>query len=590
MLSKAESRRKMNDLTKALELCGEAAKCEASDPRRTALVDKAIALSPDLCSKAYFMKFELLSRSITMDPFANTTGLGKEHTSASDLCVVALKNGVSAGRNFVKLIDTSQVCGNLYTNLPTRWYVRCSYLLGSLLFFLGDLDGADMYLKECLANDIHDKLGARNKQLLVSLERKEGIGGSEIPHLLKARFTEDQMEDNVTALWNYTRALHAFVKKGDTKASKKLLAHAINKNPFVPPQLLAWESVTSGDIFMIIGKESEAGDYSADNIKHWVGVKGALKWLEQTYCQLKNVTPLTTDDECMQLLVAGTRLEQQPGGAQQGMESFRRLLEILDASSKSKSDNPKLRSIVHQRCGHCYNQLRMYDDALRNYNSAMCLCDPGDKDAIKELFYNRAVCKENQGDLNGSLQDYTFVWERIGKFSCAVEGIQKIEAKLNVQTSVLPPSRSFGGVAESDDVVRQRVDDIARLMPRVNPLKTVAATVARCDHCRRGGVALAKCSGCSDAQFCSKECLVASWKAVHKYVCKTSKRRLETGAKVRVRGLEKAPQHNGKIATIDRFLPNKSRFSIKMESAGEEDGQSPVMLSVRPENLEKVVE
>jgi hypothetical protein len=110
------------------------------------------------------------------------------------------------------------------------------YLLGSLLFFLGDLDEADFYLKECLANDIHDKLGARNKQLLVSLERKDGIGGSEIPHLLKARFTEDQMEDNVTALWNYTRALHAFMKKGDSQSSKKLLAHANNKNPFVPPQ------------------------------------------------------------------------------------------------------------------------------------------------------------------------------------------------------------------------------------------------------------------------------------------------------------------------------------------------------------------
>jgi tetratricopeptide (TPR) repeat protein len=588
MLTKPESRRKMDSLTKALELCGEAAKIDASDPRRTALVDKAIDISPDLCAKAYFMKFELLSRRMTMDPFANTTGLDKEHTPTSELCVRALKNGVSAGRNFVKLINTSQICGNLYTNLPTRWYVRCLYLLGSLLFFLGDLDGADMYLKECLAVDIHDKLGARNKQLLVSLERKEGIGGSEIPYLLKARFTEDQMEDNVTALWNYTRALHAFAKKGDTKTSKKLLAHAINKNPFVPPQLLAWESVTSGEMFMVIGKENEAGDYTTDNAKHWVGVKGALKWLEQTYCRLKNVSPLTTDDECMQLLVAGTRLEQQPGGAQQGKESFQRLLEILDALPASNSGNPKLRSIVHQRLGHCYNQLNQYDDALRNYNSAMCLCDPGDKNAIKELFYNRAQCKENQGDLNGSLEDFTFVWERIGKFSCAVEGIQKIEAKLNVQTSVLPPSRSIGGVTESDDVVRRRVDDIARSMPRVDTRKTVAATVARCDHCRRGGVALAKCSGCSESQFCSKECLVASWKAVHKYVCKTSKHRLEMGAKVRVRGLEKAPQHNGKVATIDRFLPDKSRFSIKMES--KEDGQSPVMLSVRPQNLEKVVE
>jgi hypothetical protein len=55
-----------------------------------------------------------------------------------------------------------------------------------------------------------------------------------------------------------------------------------------------------------------------------------------------------------------------------------------------------------------------------------------------------------------------------------------------------------------------------------------------------------------------------------------------------VRGLEKAPQHNGKIGTIDRFLPDQSRFSVKMES--KEDGQLPVMLSVRPEKLERVID
>jgi hypothetical protein len=103
--------------------------------------------------------------------------------------------------------------------------------------------------------------------------------------------------------------------------------------------------------------------------------------------------------------------------------------------------------------------------------------------------------------------------------SLSAGGIQKIEAKLNVQTSVLPPSRSIGGLTESDDVVCRCVEDISRSMLRVDPRKTVAATVARCDHCRRGGVAQAKCSGCSEAQFCSKECLVASWQAVQ---CKTS--------------------------------------------------------------------
>jgi hypothetical protein len=42
MLPTPESRRRMYDLTKALGLCGEAAKIDPSDPRRTALIDKAV--------------------------------------------------------------------------------------------------------------------------------------------------------------------------------------------------------------------------------------------------------------------------------------------------------------------------------------------------------------------------------------------------------------------------------------------------------------------------------------------------------------------------------------------------------------------
>lgn len=77
---------------KALELCGKATDCVTSDPRRAVLIDKAIDLSPDLCSQAYLMKFELLSACITVGPFTKP---------AADLCVSALKDGVSAGRKFV---------------------------------------------------------------------------------------------------------------------------------------------------------------------------------------------------------------------------------------------------------------------------------------------------------------------------------------------------------------------------------------------------------------------------------------------------------------------------------------------------------
>ena len=41
---------------------------------------------------------------------------------------------------------------------------------------------AELYLKECLANVIHDKLGARHKQLLLNLERSEGAKGADIKY------------------------------------------------------------------------------------------------------------------------------------------------------------------------------------------------------------------------------------------------------------------------------------------------------------------------------------------------------------------------------------------------------------------------
>jgi hypothetical protein len=137
----------------------------------------------------------------------------------------------------------------------------------------GDLDGADRYLKEYLFNDINDKLGARHKQLLVSLEGDEGLQADDVEWLLKAKFGEDQMEDTIYALWNYTRALHAFVKIGDCKKFNKLLIHTIAKNSHVPPLILAWELPKEGTVFMEIGADTEAGDYAMDNTKYKVLVE-----------------------------------------------------------------------------------------------------------------------------------------------------------------------------------------------------------------------------------------------------------------------------------------------------------------------------
>jgi hypothetical protein len=136
-------------------------------------------------------------------------------------------------------------------------------------------NNADLVLKQCLAMDLHDKLGARHKQLLTVLLR-DGIRGDEIPHLLGAKFGEDQEVDDVYALLNYSRAVRAYCDKGDCKKSCKVLEVAIEKNGKVPCLLLAWVSSKESPELMILGSEMEATDYVADNGKFWIETRGAL--------------------------------------------------------------------------------------------------------------------------------------------------------------------------------------------------------------------------------------------------------------------------------------------------------------------------
>lgn len=151
---------------------------------------------------------------------------------------------------------------------------------------MGKLEEAYDILQECIANNIHDKLGARHKQLLVVLE----LGSIEkkkfderLPDLLEAKFGDEQKVDAVLALWNFTRALYNFIKEGKSKKSKRVLNYAIDKNPFVPTLLLRYETETMSWAVckvMHIGRISEANDYVQDNRYHWKHAEGSLNSLE----------------------------------------------------------------------------------------------------------------------------------------------------------------------------------------------------------------------------------------------------------------------------------------------------------------------
>jgi hypothetical protein len=120
-------------------------------------------------------------------------------------------NGVSAGRNFVKLIDTSDLW-NLYTNSYSMVYVRCLYLLG-VSFFAGDFDEADFLFERMPSPTTFTTTERGTKQ--PRIQRKDGIGGKGNPSFAQGPIQKDQM-DNVTALWNYT--VRPCVQKSGTQS------------------------------------------------------------------------------------------------------------------------------------------------------------------------------------------------------------------------------------------------------------------------------------------------------------------------------------------------------------------------------------
>jgi MYND finger len=137
------------------------------------------------------------------------------------------------------------------------------------------------------------------------------------------------------------------------------------------------------------------------------------------------------------------------------------------------------------------------------------------------------------------------------------------------------------------ETVRQTMANLSLLHNMMPAANLADRTPERCSHCRRGGMKLAGCSAfkISKDKYCSKQCQVASWKTHHKYVCKSSKNRLDAGTRVTIQGLETTPQHNGKSAIMVKFLPNSKRFVIQISADDENEG---ISLNVKPQNLSKM--
>jgi tetratricopeptide (TPR) repeat protein len=593
-LSNKKDGDKIDALWNANQLCDEAL-TEGNFTARKAKAMKALEISPDHCAHAYMILFEM--EYVTVRNANAKVGFSKSNPSWKaplELC----QKAVNAGRAFVKLIDTDSFCrGNLHSFVPGRWYVRSLYTLGSYLLFIGEYKKANEVLKEALANDTSDTLGARHKQLLAILLGKNGINDEAIGSTLKSKFGEDQLMDEYFALWTYTRALHAFVTKGNCSKSKKLLIKAIDMNPYAAALILNWELSMEGEVLMKLGSLIEATEYVSDTTgrgrKTWQQVDGALDWLEKAYCQHPKASVPPISRECSQWLSKGTAIfEACKGGSSQerkAIDYFQKVLNNIESPPSTISTSPSpIRCMVHRRIGLCYSFLKEKDAALRHMNSALCYCEPTDKDMIKELYFNRASVKEDQGDLTGALRDFQFVFERIERTTTGHQGITRIEGKLKNKSSLLPPRPNIGVHEDA-----AKMDNIGKKMEKLLPNRgswndtSKVATMDRCSHCDRGGVKLFHCAGCKDVHYCSKPCQKNAWKSMHKYLCKTSKHYLINGEPVRICGLAKAQRHNGKIGTIVKAKSGSDRFIVDVP--GEEDSSLQTQMSIKPQSLEKML-
>mmetsp|Transcript_16279 Transcript_16279/g.41914 ORF Transcript_16279/g.41914 Transcript_16279/m.41914 type:complete len:201 (-) Transcript_16279:207-809(-) len=193
---------------------------------------------------------------------------------------------------------------------------------------------------------------------------------------------------------------------------------------------------------MPVGSAVEANDYAEDAGDLWIKVEGALAFLENNYCEITGAVPLTENKQAMFLYVESTQLiNKVRNHYRPAIEKFEEVLQLLDQSGDATS---LFRGLTLQRKAWCRSAIGDYETVLRHYNSALGLIPPSHIDNIKELFYNRAYCEDAKGDLHGALEDYTSVFERIGHFTSAKEGIDRLQAKLNIQRQPIPRHEDRG--------------------------------------------------------------------------------------------------------------------------------------------------
>jgi len=150
--------------------------------------------------------------------------------------------------------------------------MRARLGLAQALWSSGERQPAIEHLQDMLRLNPGDNQGVRYILLVWLLHRDDDAA---------IRVLFEAYPDDVSAIWTYGRAFHAFRHDGDTPASRRLRTDARRWNPHVPDYLSRRKRLprTLPD-YIGFGDESEAIICAAEQLALWSTTPGALAWLD----------------------------------------------------------------------------------------------------------------------------------------------------------------------------------------------------------------------------------------------------------------------------------------------------------------------
>jgi tetratricopeptide (TPR) repeat protein len=218
--------------------------------RRIAAAKKALRLSP-LCADA----FVLLAEEVAETP-----------AEAIEL----YRQGMEAGERALGPAPFEEDVGHFWGLLETRPYMRARSGLAQGLWAAGHHDEAIGHYREMLRLNPNDNQGIRYMlaEYLLKLDRDDEV----------AALMDDYEEGS--AEFEYTAALLAFRRDGDTAKGRTLLRNSVKTNKHVPTYLLGRKKLPRKlPSFITVGGEDEAQEYARRYGPCWARTTAAMGWL-----------------------------------------------------------------------------------------------------------------------------------------------------------------------------------------------------------------------------------------------------------------------------------------------------------------------